>query len=266
MAWKRIASALGRWLPWDPPSWDYAYNKNFATGKPGGNVGVSGILGIQRQQPELGETGFVGEAFYHFALCARIPEGLPNAGRAACDTTSLNLLAAARQRFGGVDPRPPEHPLRELALHLAAGEVGYVEGPNNDTPYGRWYGVNNQPWCAIFCSWAYETAGGSPSFVKGSRYAYCPYIYSDAAACRYGLSLTSSPVPGDLVLYNWDDTGGEFDHVGLFEDGSSSSWQAIEGNTSPSNSGSQSNGGGVYRRSRHRSDTARVAFVRVAEP
>ena len=56
----------------------------------------------------------------------------------------------------------------------------------------------------------------APSFVKGSRYAYCPYIVGDARAKRYGLSTTDDPIPGDVVVYDWSyDT--VYDHVGIFE-------------------------------------------------
>ena len=41
-------------------------------------------------------------------------------------------------------------------------------------PYGEWYGMNGQPWCAMFVSWCAWQAG-----VFGRRnlpkYAYCPY-------------------------------------------------------------------------------------------
>jgi hypothetical protein len=88
-----------------------------------------------------------------------------------------------------------------------------------------------------------------------------PYIVSDARAGKYGLTTTSSPIPGDLVCYDWQ-RDGIYDHVGLFEEGDAASWRAIEGNTSTS---SNSNGGQVMRRSRSRND-ATVVFVRVKEP
>lgn len=262
-AWKRGIARLGRW-PWDPNGWDFAYSKNFGLGKAGGNVGDSGVAGCQRQQPELTETGFIGENFYSFMRCARIPEGLPNAGQPALDATAQNMLAEAWQTFKGVDPAPkPTTTLREKALSAAKAQLGYKESPSgsNNTKFGSWYGVNYQPWCAIFCTWCYETQGDSPSFVKGSRYAYVPYVVSDAQNGRYGLSLTSSPIPGDLVCYDWD--GDVYDHIGLFEDGGTSSWKAIEGNTSTSNN---SNGGQVMRRDRNRNQMHRVSFVRVREP
>ena len=112
-------------------------------------------------------------------------------------------------------------------------------------------------------SYCYEVeAGGSPSFdPAAARYAYCPYIVSDARNGRYGLAVTGAPTPGDLVVYDWQ-RDGTYDHVGLVESGNSSSWTAIEGNTSVDNN---SNGGQVMRRQRS-SQEAAVVFVRVAEP
>ncbi len=117
------------------------------------------------------------------------------------------------------------------------------------------------PWCAMFVTYCYEVdAGGSPSFERGSRYAYVPYIVQDARADRNGLTVTSQPMPGDLVCYDWQ-RDGTYDHVGIFEAGTANSWTAVEGNTSTSNN---SNGGEVMRRQRSSSDAA-VVFVRVAE-
>jgi hypothetical protein len=115
----------------------------------------------------------------------------------------------------------------------------------------------------MFVTWSYELAGPSLAFVKGERYAYCPYIVSDARANRYGLHTTDDPIPGDLVIYDWSgDT--IYDHIGLFERWTSGQTQfnAIEGNTSTSNN---SNGGEVMRRSRYRYGQGTV-FVRVDEP
>nr|MCW1079565.1 CHAP domain-containing protein [Streptococcus anginosus] len=55
---------------------------------------------------------------------------------------------------------------------------------------------------------------------------------------------------GDLVCFDWDGDG-VADHVGFVERNYGSYYQTIEGNTSSGASGSQSNGGGVYRRTRN---------------
>lgn len=255
VAYKRTVSRAGRW-PWQP--FDDAYSKAFALGKPPGNVAETGVAGVQRQLGIPPGTGYVGKETFNGLRSIRIPDGLPHAGEPAMDATAQNLVAEAWRLFGGAEPTGS---IRELALERAIGEVGYVEGANNHSKYGEWYGADHQPWCAMFVTWAFVPAG-SAAFVKGHRYAYCPYLYADAQAHRYGLQLVSSPIPGDVVLYDFG--AGEWQHVGIVRSGSSSSWRAIEGNTSSGSSGSQDNGGCVADRSRSKGQCKRVAFVRVA--
>jgi hypothetical protein len=119
------------------------------------------------------------------------------------------------------------------------------------------------PWCAMFVTWCDQLSGNpTPSFAKGSRYAYVPYIVSDARLGYNGLSVTSSPKPGDLVCFDWN-WDGEYDHIGIVSVVPSSSgiFKAIEGNTSTSDN---SNGGQVMERSRDRNAQGTV-FVKVRE-
>jgi hypothetical protein len=259
-ALKRTVSRAGRWK-WG--SFDQAFSNGFAHGK-SGNVGETGIAGIQRQQ-HLDDTGWVGEKTFNVLRSIKIPKGLPHAGEMAMDATAVRLINEAWERFGGAAAPPPSQgTLRRAALERAINELGITESPagSNDNKYGRWYGMNYQPWCAMFVTWCFENSGDSPSFVQGSRYSYCPYIVDDARNRRYGLSTTDDPIPGDVVLYDWAyDT--IYDHVGIFEeDLGGGSFSAIEGNTSTSNN---SNGGQVMRRTRSRSGQG-TCFVRVAEP
>jgi len=178
------------------------------------------------------------------------------------DARSVELINAAYKRFGGQEPKPDGSTKAQARLKKAQSELGYKETGNNNNKYGQWYGQNYQPWCAMFVTWC-DLLGGLPSpdtFAKGSRYAYCPYIVNDARLGIRGLSVVSTPKPGDLVLYDWT-RDGEYQHIGIFESGSSTNWNAIEGNTSPSNN---SNGGQVMRRSRSSSGINRL-FVRVKE-
>jgi hypothetical protein len=180
----------------------------------------------------------------------------------AMDANAANLIAEAWAIAH--PPEPPAKTTRERALQGATKYLGYKESPagSNLTSFGSWYGVNGQPWCAIFATYCFEVeAGGSPTFVRGSRYAYVPYVVADARSGRYGLRATSSPVAGDLVCYDWEGDG-TFDHVGIFEKWlSGREFSAIEGNTSTSNN---SNGGEVMRRTRD-AGTTTLVFVSVTE-
>jgi len=138
------------------------------------------------------------------------------------------------------------------AVRIALGEVGYVEGPNNANKYARENGqVDNQAWCGSFTDWVLRRAGltGEPSSIWTPS-GLIAYRRLGRAIDRNG------PVaPGDIVYFDWGGTtdASKVDHVGIVvatrPDGLV---ETVEGNTSPSNQGSQSNGGGVYRRVRPR--------------
>lgn len=267
-AYKRTVSRAGRWA-WG--QFDQAFSNAFAHGK-SGNVGETGVAGVQRQQ-HIEDTGWIGEATFNALRSIVIPEGLPNAGQPAMDATAVKLINQAYDLFQGSE-MPPDGTgtVRSAALKRAITQLGITESPSgsNNNKYGQWYGMNYQPWCAMFCTWSFELGAAdvgkdSPSFVRGSRYSYCPYVVGDARANRYGLKTTDDPIPGDLVVYDWGSSGdGVYDHIGIFERWISGMtvFNAIEGNTSY---GNDSNGGEVMRRERNRYGQGTV-FVRVAEP
>ena len=95
IALKRTVSRLGRW-EWAPDEWDDSYSDDFAHGKSGGNVGESGIAGVQRQA-KLEDTGWVDERTFNLLRSVRVPRGLPHAGRYAMDSVARDLLAQAWQ-------------------------------------------------------------------------------------------------------------------------------------------------------------------------
>lgn len=144
----------------------------------------------------------------------------------------------------------------ERVLKIASGEVGTVEKPVNRTPYGAWYGMDGQPWCAIWVSWIFAKAG-CPDAIGGKQHR----VKSVLEWAKKNGRVVQEPRRGDLVIFQWR-TGW---HIGLIEDAAGSlPLQTIEGNTSPGNGGSQRDGGGVYRRSRDMSGV--VAFVRPIYP
>ena len=142
-------------------------------------------------------------------------------------------------------------------LQLAAAEIGYNRwnDPLNGTKYGRWYakqtgssyfGTNGVPYCAMFVSYILAMGGIK---VAGFPTASCPTGLNAARKAGIVISNKKNAKPGDIVYFDWDGNGNP-DHVGFVEKNCGSYIQTIEGNTSSGNSGSQSNGGGVYRRTR----------------
>jgi cell wall-associated NlpC family hydrolase len=137
-------------------------------------------------------------------------------------------------------------------LNRARFETGYTEKNDNETKYGAWYGVNKQPWCAIFVSWCYDKAGLVDKVAAQTKKGF--------ASCDAGLKWFAKKgkiVPvgeaqeGDIVFFQFDNDA-QPDHVGIVEKNMKrlKALKTIEGNTSPNNKGSQSNGGGVYQKKR----------------
>ena len=119
------------------------------------------------------------------------------------------------------------------ALDIGSKYIGVKENPpgSNEVMFSKWYGITG-PWCAMFVTYCYVGAG-SKSFVKGNRWAYCPFILEDAKAHRNGLKIIdkAAAVPGDIVLFDWNRDGTP-DHVGMvLSPVVKGSFKSLEGNT-----------------------------------
>lgn len=132
-------------------------------------------------------------------------------------------------------------------LRLAAAEIGTTEFPagSNRQKYSAELGRPAEPWCADFVVWIMRKAG----ITLPSESAYTPAMFAGFGTDRhYG---TAGIAPGDVVFFDFPDSKRGIQHVGLVTgvnvDGS---LITIEGNTSSGDSGSQDNGGGVFRRFR----------------
>lgn len=152
-------------------------------------------------------------------------------------------------------------------LYCARQWIGYSrwDDPEPGTVFGRWYaelvgdsyfGESGVPYCAMFISYCLDWAGVTAEGVPG---AYVPWILS-ANSDAGRLVFNEDAEPGDLVMFDWQGDG-IADHIGIVEENhADEGWmQTIEGNTSPGSGGSQSNGGGVYRRARNYSSIIGVA-------
>jgi cell wall-associated NlpC family hydrolase len=141
--------------------------------------------------------------------------------------------------------------MSEQIVEIAKGKLGYQEIGNNNNDFGKWYGLNNQPWCAMFVSWVYNKAGLSGSIAAQTNKGF--------ASCDAGLKWfakhgkivpVGSAKAGDIVFFQFDKDA-EPDHVGIVtdNDGKKFLW-TVEGNTASDQKGSQSNGDGVYAKRR----------------
>jgi cell wall-associated NlpC family hydrolase len=137
-------------------------------------------------------------------------------------------------------------------VEIAKSQLGYQEvGKSNDSMYGKWYGLNNNPWCAMFVSWCFDQAGEVSKIAAQTKKGF--------ASCQAGLKWFTDKnklVPvgkaqaGDIVFFQFD-ADAQADHVGICasNDGKKN-LMVYEGNTSGDNKGSQSNGDGVYLKKR----------------
>ena len=126
-------------------------------------------------------------------------------------------------------------------LNIAVGQLGTTESPagSNRTKYGKWMGLDGQPWCMSFVQWCFHQAGTPLPHKTGSCSALLNWYQKNRPDC-----VVKDPQPRDIIIYN-------FGHTGIVESAATTTITAIEGNTSPGQSGSQDNGGGVYRRQRN---------------
>lgn len=164
--------------------------------------------------------------------------------------------------YGLVTPPPPP-PGGGAAnmLNVAAGEVGVIEGSARANSYGSSVGLSlstsNYAWCAVFVSWvARQTAATSyrSSYVRG--------WVTQARNGAYGMTVTTSPAPGDIVAFDWNG-GSNFndgnEHIGIVRTVSGSSFTTVEGNTGQPGGGPD----GVWIKSRGLGLGYDVVFIRV---
>ena len=141
-----------------------------------------------------------------------------------------------------IDPAFPVPDYVTWLLEIAAGEVGYEEGPHGYSKYGEWSGDPYAQWCAEFLCWCvdqvdqrhgtellknvYPLYSGSNSgrswFIRSGR-----YIVRNGNLENWGYQwlkgedhfLTTGdyiPQPGDWVFFTWtSDTN--TDHVAMVE-------------------------------------------------
>jgi hypothetical protein len=156
--------------------------------------------------------------------------------------------------------RAEEAHLWSLAYDAAVSCVGDREEPpgSHRCDFSDWYGVL-APWGVMFISWCFAQAG-STAFEPGRRYSYVPHLVGDAQRAANHLSITRTPLTGDLAVFDLDGDGVP-DHVGMFDrwlDDGETRFQTVEGNVSLSG---ETNGGRVLQRERHRPQT--FAFIHV---
>ena len=151
-------------------------------------------------------------------------------------------------------------------IRKALQQYRYTEHPagSNRTKYGEAFGLNGQPWCAEFVWWAgWIAAGKDQAYNPFAHNANAAYIQDKTVKTkkgRYILKQTANnkkkkeALPkyktGDEVSFNFNG-GTSRVHTGLIVGTYGNTVYCIEGNTSLTDAGSQSNGGAVAYRTRN---------------
>ena len=131
-------------------------------------------------------------------------------------------------------------------IELALKEVGYVEGANNLNKFAPIAGhANNRPWCNSFVS---------AMFIQAGIREAIPITASCAATLAWALKhkrliQVEKAKRGDLLIFDFSKSG-HSEHIGIALDNfdvERKTIHTIEGNTGES---SQTNGEGVYIKTR----------------
>ena len=149
-------------------------------------------------------------------------------------------------------------------VNTAQKQTGFFGGTTDANPYGAWYGIPDQPWCAMFVSWCFaqNNLSNLVAAETDKGFSYCPaglawFQKAGRVVDKY------SGQPGDLVFYSFAGNG-QADHVEIVVAASKDGITTVGGNTTPDHitTASQQDGHGVYLR--HRPYLYVLAIVRPA--
>ena len=137
---------------------------------------------------------------------------------------------------------------------VAEGQVNYSETGGRDgksgnlTKFGAEFGLNGYAWCSIFVWWCFHQLGIDVRHVISANYAGAEQAMEGFQ--RKGWKIVKNPRRGDVVFFHFNGEHAGANHTGIVVGVDANGVWTVEGNTS-AGTGSQVNGGGVYRRYRH---------------
>lgn len=233
------------------------FAENYLHAPVDGDYGPATARGTRRAKWLLGYkaaavNGIFGDTLYRYLL--------PKTSRGWRSLPPANRVRRAKRLRDLRDASTLKAKALEQALHEAALHVHESPWGSNEQKYGAWYGLDGQPWCAIFFTYCECVVGSSRIFRRGVDTAWAYWLEEQARAGHPLLHLTNDPEPGDGVVYHHGQ--GHIERFYRWTDRGRGEFEAVGGNTSVS--GSQDNGGAVLVRRRTLS-WAPTAFVRIGE-
>ena len=146
----------------------------------------------------------------------------------------------------------------ESVLKVAASQVGtrsgkkywdYVRTTGVTKNMGPYVDGKSTPYCACYASWVFHEAGAK---CPGLPATSCTYQIYPAALKARAVVPVSQAKPGDVILFNFDRSPEDAEHVGIIKEVHEGYFKTYEGNT---NAQGSSTGGGVWEKYRPKSNT-----------
>ena len=100
-------------------------------------------------------------------------------------------------------------------IEIADRQIGFTEGENADNPYGRWYGLNHNPYSAMFVSWCFAKAGRVDLVRMTSEkgFASCSFGYEEFKK-KNQIVRPHRAKAGDIIFMRSHPLG-RIDHCGI---------------------------------------------------
>lgn len=134
----------------------------------------------------------------------------------------------------------------DAVINYALSQIGYVEKPGNLTKYGAWYGLDGNPWCAMFLAYCLDTCGIKPFGPRPKGFAL---VQEGVNYSKTVGRWSAYPKRGAYAVFQFDGDP-QADHIGLLVGWDNHYVTTIDGN---SNEAGSSNGGMVVQKTRPRS-------------
>ena len=122
--------------------------------------------------------------------------------------------------------------MKEKFIKYALSQVGYKEGKNNDNKYGKYFGMNNEPWCCFFVSYCARKCNIPESVIP--NYSECASGYN---FFKNKNEIYNYPEAGDIVFFKPTIPNATSSHTGIVVDVTDEYIITVEGNASNNTDG-----------------------------
>lgn len=133
-------------------------------------------------------------------------------------------------------------------ISIARSTIGTTESPpgTNMTKFHKDMGYGACYWCALWIMWCFKKAGIAQPQITAS----CQNTFNNYS--KLGRVSSTEPKVGSLCFFQYS-RNNQLNHIGIVIGFDDQYITTIEANTSSSNKGDQSNGGGVFEKRHSRS-------------